>query len=223
MAEQERALTQGWSVERTTDAAGGVLRRVLELAIDGYAKVPGARTTAGKHLARTGEVDAAIEALIGQHIALAGAQGFLTNLGGIITLPISIPSNLTGLAVMQTRMIAGIAHLRGYDLSQSQVRTALLMCLLGEDGLARADESTPRRPLVVATAPVFDPKLDRLVASAVITHFTTRVTGKQAALLVTKRIPVIGGGVGAAVDSYGTRQAGQFAKKELVARRALRG
>lgn len=221
MAEQDRALTVGWSVERTTDAAGGVLRRVLELAIDGYAGVPGARTTAGRHLERVGEVDAAIEALIVQHTTLAGAQGFLTNIGGIVTLPISIPSNLAGLAVTQTRMIAGIAHLRGYDLSQPQVRTALLICLLGADGLERADAAIPRRPMVVATAPMFDPRLDRKVARTVISHFTTQVAGKQAALLITKRIPIIGGGVGAAVDGWGTRSAGQFAKQELIARRAI--
>ena len=44
-------------------AAGGALRRVLEVAIDGYSRVPGARTVAAKHLQKhAGSVDEAVVA-----------------------------------------------------------------------------------------------------------------------------------------------------------------
>ena len=32
-------------------------------------------------------------------------------------------------------MVAGIAHLRGYDLDDPRVRNAILACLLGEDAV----------------------------------------------------------------------------------------
>ena len=64
---------------------------------------------------------------------LAGAQGFVTNLGGLVTAAVAIPVNITGLALIQCRMIAGIAHLRGYDLDDPKVKNAILVCLLGED------------------------------------------------------------------------------------------
>ena len=32
-------------------------------------------------------------------------------------------------------MIAGIAHLRGYDLADPRVRNAVLVCLLGEESV----------------------------------------------------------------------------------------
>ena len=60
------------------------------------------------------------------HVRLAGAQGFVTNLGGVVTAAVAIPANITGLALIQCRMIAGIAHLRGYDLHDPRVRNAIL-------------------------------------------------------------------------------------------------
>ena len=43
-----------------------------------------------------------------------------------MTVAITIPANITGLALIQCRMIAGIAHLRGYDLDDPRVRNAIL-------------------------------------------------------------------------------------------------
>ena len=46
-----------------------------------------------------------------------------------------IPANITGLALIQCRMVAGIAHLRGYDLEDPRVRNAILVTILGEDAV----------------------------------------------------------------------------------------
>src|SRR3712207_2697105 len=148
-------------------AAGGVLRRVLELAIDGYGKLPGAKASAARQLQRNaGSVDQAIDALIEFHVRLASAQGFVTNLGGAAALPVAVPANLTGVAVVQVRMIAAIAHLRGYDLDDNRVRTALVMCLLGGEQVVKLikEGKLPTSPMAIATAPVFDPGLDARVA-----------------------------------------------------------
>src|SRR6476660_5970104 len=67
----------------------------------------------------------------------AGAQGFLTNLGGLATMAYMVPANITGLALVQSRMVAGIAHLRGYDLTDPRVRNAVLVSMLGEDAVRR--------------------------------------------------------------------------------------
>jgi hypothetical protein len=204
-------------------AAGGALKRVLELAIDGYARVPGARTVAAKHLQKHGDVDDAIDSIIAQHVRLASAQGFVTNLGGIAALPVAIPANLAGISVVQVRMVAAVAHLRGYDVGDLRVRTALVMCLLGADEVARriGAGSLPTSPMVIATAPVFDGVLDRQVADAVLSDLMSRIGGKNLALVITRRVPLLGGGVGAVVDGLATRQIGAYAKAELLRRRAL--
>jgi uncharacterized protein (DUF697 family) len=205
-------------------AAGGMLRRVLEVAIDGVGRVPSAKHVAGRALERhAGSVDAAIEAIVDSHVRLASAQGFVTNLGGLAMLPVSVPANLTGVAVVQVRMVAAIAHLRGYDLNDSRVRTALVMCLLGGEQIARSigEGKLPTSPMAVATAPMFDPDLDRQVAEEVVGDLMTRIGGKNIALMVTKRLPLIGGGIGAVVDGFATHQIGKYAKGELARRRAL--
>ena len=208
----------------TPQAAGGALRRVLEVAIDGFGKVPGAKAAAARQLDRhQGDVEAAIESLIDFHVGLASAQGFVTNLGGIATLPVAVPANLTGVAVVQVRMVAAIAHLRGYDLGDNRVRTALVMCLLGGEQVAKSIVTgrLPTSPLAVATAPVFDRQLDRQVAEEVVADLLSRVGGKNLALMMTKRVPLVGGGIGAVVDGLATRQIGRYAVSELVRRRAL--
>ena len=208
----------------TQQFAGGALRRVLELAIDGYGRLPGAKTVAAKYLQRHGgSVDEAIDNLIEAHVRLASAQGFVTNLGGIAALAIAVPANLAGVAVLQVRMVAAIAHLRGYDVNDNRVRTALVMCLLGGEEIAKriVEGKLPTSPMTVATAPVFDADLDRVVAEEVTGGLASRVGGRNMALIVTKRVPLLGGGIGAVMDGYATRQIGKYAKSELLRRRAL--
>ena len=202
-------------------AAAGVLRQILEVAIDGYQMFPGAEQIAEAKLAKTGgDPQLAIDAVIDQHIRLAGLQGFVTSIGGLVVLPVALPANLTGLAVVQARMIASIAHLRGYDLGDPRVRTAVITCMLGEDGvLDRLKKSSlVTSPLGIATAPVFDPELDRQVSGEVVGELLARISGKRVALTVTRRIPFLGGAVGAGVDGWATFRIGQYADKSLVRR-----
>jgi hypothetical protein len=97
------------------------------------------------------------------------------------------------------------------------------MCLLGGDEVAKriGNGSLPTSPMAVATAPVFDATLDRQVSEAVLADLMSRIGGKNLALVVTKRVPLLGGGVGAVVDGLATRQIGTYAKSELLPRRAL--
>ncbi|MEU4605014.1 EcsC family protein [Kribbella sp. NPDC023972] len=202
-------------------AAAGLLRQVLEIAIDGYQRFPSAEQIADAKLASSaGDAQLAIDAVIDQHIRLAGVQGFVTSIGGLITLPVAMPANLTGIAIVQARMVAAIAHLRGYDLDDPRVRTAVITCLLGEDGVTDRLKklSLPTSPLAIATAPVFDPELDRQVAGEVIAELIARISGKRMALTVTRRVPLLGGAVGAGVDGWSTYRIGQYADESLVRR-----
>ncbi|HVK45423.1 MAG TPA: EcsC family protein [Micropruina sp.] len=209
-------------VQRAPALAGGALRTILEFAIEGNGTIPGAKTAAAKSLQSRSEHEAAVDWILKQHVAYAGAQGLLTNIGGLITLPVALPANLAGLAVVQMRMIAAIAHLRGYDVDDRRVRVALTMLMLGEDEVRRRIVSgrLPTSPLVIATAPVFDPLLEQSVNERVFGDLGTKMAGKHVVLLAAKRIPFIGGGVGAATDGYLTYALGQYARREFIRRRA---
>lgn len=201
--------------------AGGALRWLLDVAIDGYGKVPGAKVSARGHLKRTKNHEAAIGALVTQHVSLAGAQGFVTNLGGVVTALVAVPANIAGTAILQCRMVAAIAHLRGYSLDDNRVRSAILMCMLGE---RRAKElisagALPSTPLAIATAPMFDGDLDYKISQFVMSDVMAVVSGKRLGVFVTKKIPLIGGGVGLAVDGWSTGSVARYARKEFVNRR----
>lgn len=202
-------------------AAVSMLRTILQLAIDGVGPLPGARQAAQRTLVNRGEVEAAIDALATEHVALAGAQGFVSNLGGLATLAVSIPANITGVAVVQVRMVAAIAHLRGYDLDDQRVRTAVLACLLSSkevDDLV-AKKTLPTSPMGIATAPVADPALEKTVAVQVVNLLMGQVAGKKLPTLVAKRIPLLGGGIGAGTDGYTTWQVGRYARRQFPTRR----
>lgn len=199
--------------------AAGFVRSVLDRAIDGVGPMLGARKAADRALrAADGDVESAVRELIDGHVKLAGAQGFATNLGGIITAAVAIPANISGLALIQCHLVAGIAHLRGYDLSNPNVRNAVLACLLGKsgvNGLVR-DRKLPATPQGLAIATAHDPGLDDRIAQTITAELIAGVGGKRMATFVGKRIPLVGGAIGGAADGYGTWQIGRYAAQELT-------
>lgn len=198
-------------------AAKGV-RQFLDKAIDGFPGFPGAREVARRHLARSRDVDQAIRDVQDQHVRLAGAQGFVANIGGVAVMAVAIPANLAGVGLLQVRMVAAIQHLRGYDINDPRVRTAALMTLLGEDDVKAAIKrgEFPGHPHDVAVAAGdADPRLLERVGSEVTQALVTRVGGKHATLAFTKRIPVLGGAVSAGVDAFSTYTIGRYASREF--------
>ncbi|MGH3331001.1 MAG: EcsC family protein [Nocardioidaceae bacterium] len=197
------------------------VHEALHRAIHGVGPLPGAAAAADKQLKeQRGDVHAAIHEVIENHVRYAGAQGFVTNIGGLVTAAVTIPTNIAGLAMLQARMVAGIAHLRGYDLADPRVRDAILACMLGEDtvkSLVRR-KKIPAPPMAIATAPVHDPHLDRVMAAEVTSELLTRVAGKKAAATVARRVPVVGGLVGAGADGISTWRIGRYADRELLPR-----
>ena len=200
----------------------GFVREALNRAIDGVGPLKPAAIAADQQLREQhGDVDKAIHEVIENNVRFAGLQGFVTNLGGMITAPVAIPTNITGMALIQCRMVAGIAHLRGHDLADPRVRNAILALLMGED---RIDElikkrKLPTTPMALATAPAHDPTLDGTIAAVVATDLITRMAGKRLATSMGRRIPIVGGLVGLGAEGYATWRIGRYADRELLPRR----
>ena len=208
------------------DLNSGFVHQTVLKAIHGVGPLPSAASMAEKQLEeQDGDVDRAVTEVIENNTGLAAGQGFLANLGGLVTVAATIPLNITGLALLQVRMIAGIAHLRGYDLEDPRVRNAILLCTLGEDtvkGLVK-QQKVPGRPMLIATAPAHDPELDKLVAAEFTSALVGRVIGKRAAGTVIRRVPLAGGVWGASADGYATWQVGRYAARELRPRGSASG
>ena len=208
-----------------TRAAPGLttsfVSEALNRAIAGVGPLPSAAAAADKQLAEQhGNVERAIHEVIENHVRYAGAQGFLTNVGGLITAAVAIPANVTGLTLVQCRMIAGIAHLRGHDLQDPRVRNAILTTLLGEESVARLvkKRKIPAPPMALATAPAHDAGLDKIISAEVGADLITRVAGKRLAVTIARRVPVVGGLVGMGADGFATWKVGRYADREILAR-----
>ncbi len=199
------------------------VREALHRAVAGIGPLPGAAAAAEAQLReQRGDVDKAIRELIENHVRYAGVEGFVTNLGGLITAAIVAPANITGLAVIQCRLVAGIAHLRGYDIDDPRVRNAVLVAILGEETVARMVKKLqlPAPPMAIATAPEHDPALDPTIANAVAADLIGQVVGKRLASTIGRRVPLVGGVVGAASDGYDTWKVGRYADREFLPRAA---
>jgi hypothetical protein len=198
--------------------AAGYVRTMLDKAIDGVGPLRSAAASADSRLVDAGgDVEDAVKALLRLHVGLAGVQGFVTNLGGIASLAVAMPANVVGVTLVQCHLVAGIAHLRGYDLEDARVRNAILACMLGEDevrDLVRTS-SFPSSPMGIATSPVHDPVLDELVSREVTTDLLARTAGRRAVTMVGRRVPLLGGVVGGGSDALMTWQIGQYAAREL--------
>ena len=211
-----------WATVAAPQLTHSFVREALHRAIHGVGPLPPAAEAAEKQLAEQhGNVDDGIHEVIENHVRYAGAQGFVTNIGGLVTATVAIPTNITGLALIQSRMVAGIAHLRGYDLADPRVRNAVLVCILGEDrvdDLVRAAK-LPAPPMALATAPAHDPDLDKVISAEVASELITKIAGKRlATTAAARRIPFVGGFVGMGADGFATWRVGRYADRELLPR-----
>ncbi|WP_231123442.1 EcsC family protein [Nocardioides sambongensis] len=214
---------------RVTTLAPGLtetfVREALLRAIHGVGPLPPAADAAEEQLREQhGDRDKAVREVIENHVFYASVEGLLTNLGGLVTATLVAPANIVGLTVIQSRMVAGIVHLRGYDLAEPRVRNAIMVSLLGEETVGKliAAGKVPAPPMALATAPAHDPQLDRVVSGVLAGELVGRVIGKRMATTVGRRVPLVGGAVGMATDGISTWQVGRYAAREFLVRPGVR-
>lgn len=191
-----------------------VLDWSYEKAVDGLPGMETAQELANKYLNRYNSTDEAIDKFIKWQQAKCATSGFLTGLGGIITLPVSIPANISSVIYVQTRMVAAIAHMRGFDLKDDQVRTLVYVALTGQaaaDILKQAGIKfgTKMSTVLIKKIPFEVIKqINKAVGFRLVTKF-----GQTGVINLGKGIPFVGGIIGGTVDAVGTSTIGKTAKK----------
>ncbi len=213
----------GKTVSRSGRIVGGVMGQLLDAGINGVGKLPSAKSAAAKAFGKHQSTERAIGSLVTTHVSLASAQGFVTNLGGFVAAAVGIPANVAAIAVIQIRLAAAIAHLRGYDVDSPRVRTALAMCLLGQDGVTRLIRrgDLPSTPLAIATAPVHDASLGLQINETVFSELLSSLGGRRAAVMFARRVPLLGGGVAGTMDGWSTKELANYAREQFPRRRPI--
>lgn len=169
-------------------------------------KREGAVAMAERYLRKNDSVDDAAMALINDHIGRCTATGFVLGLGGLVTMPVTIPANIAGVLYFQLRMIAGVAYMGGYDVYSPQVRMLTYVCLAGisiQSVLKNTGVKIGTRitKTVVAKIPA---KLTATINRSVGYRLFTKL-GSRSAFSVGKAVPVVGGIVSGSLDLVETR------------------
>jgi hypothetical protein len=201
-----------------TGTATRLVERLLDVGIDGKGPFDSAHEVAAEALrAGHGDADRALRIIARDHRRLGAAGGFITGLGGFFLMPVSLPANVLEFHLLATRLTAATAKVRGYDIDQPEIRSAILLTLVGAD----SDDLLKKAGLHVAGGRLSALAIDRLPAPAMMVlnkavgfRLLARI-GQGTFARLGRAVPVVGGALGAGIDVYMLGRIGQQAAKEF--------
>ncbi|WP_022955956.1 EcsC family protein [Perlucidibaca piscinae] len=215
----EFKLDKGASVSK--GLTEGAIMRALDFAYDkavnGVAGMDSASEIAESYMKVEGSKIDQANSLIRWQNTKAGTSGFLTGLGGIIVMPVTIPANIASVMYVQIRMIAAIAHLGGHDLKDDRVKALVYTCLTGnaakdimkDIGIVVGRKLTENAIKNVSGKTIT--AINQKVGFRLLTKF-----GEKGAVNLGKAIPLVGGIVGATFDSVTTNIIGNIARDTFI-------
>lgn len=199
-----------------------LLDACYQAALDGIPKVSSSVDTLVDEYRGKSETTAeAARRLISNQLIKCSTSGFLSGVGGALTLPVTVAAvsaNIGSVIYMQMRMVAALAQMGGYDIHSDQVQTMVYVCLTGKamsDILKSAGIKTSERlavnvikklPGSVCTA------INRRVGMRFVTKF-----GEKGVVNLGKMVPVVGGVVGGGFDFATTKMIGDNAYRMFIA------
>lgn len=198
------ALQEAEAHDGTDDAVTKLIKRLTSVGIDGVGPYPSAATVAASALEKEkGDVDAAVRRVQRWAGRGAAAGGFVTSLGGFLTMIVAIPVNVFSFYVQATRMAAAVAVLRGYDVNDERIRTAILLTLVGSnaaDILTNAGVATGSNAALQIASRGGVPRPALMVIQKAVGFRILRSVGERIFTRLGKLIPLAGGAFGAVID-----------------------
>ena len=194
-----------------------VLNWSYEKAVQGVAGLDSAYDLAEDYMKGNDSLYDQVNSLIRWQNTKAGTSGFLTGLGGIITLPIAIPANVASVMYVQIRMIAAIAHMGGHNLNDDRVKSLVFVCLTGnaaKDILKDVGIVVGKKLAENAIKNISGKNITAInqkVGFRLLTKF-----GEKGVVNLGKTIPLLGGIVGATFDSVSTNTVGNIARDTFI-------
>lgn len=173
---------------------------------------PPVEKMAQDYLSRAEDPSRAARSMINMQVVKCTTSGFLTGFGGLITLPVSVPANVSSVLYVQMRMIACTAYMAGYDLKSDQVQTLVYACLAGvtvnqllkkagvQLGEKLAVNLIKKIPGTVLT------KINQKVGFRLLTKF-----GEKGLINLGKLVPGVGAVIGGSLDLIETKTIGKRA------------
>lgn len=192
-----------------------VMDKLYNSVLNGLPTSKAADVLAEDYMKKYGnDAQKAAKSLIKNQIVKCSTTGFLTGLGGLITLPITLPADVGSCLYVQVRMIAAIAVMGGYDLKDDAVKTMVYTTLLKieignvlkqvgvKTGNKMAMSALKKLPGKVLT------RINQKLGFRFITKF-----GEKGVINLVKVVPVVGGVINSGFDGVETK---------LIANRAVK-
>jgi len=142
-----------------------------------------------------------------------GLVGAVTGLGGIITLPVTVPADLVASWQVQIFMALAIARVYGHDIKTADIKTDIYLILAGDSakealkrvGIEMGKEITKKAIEKHITQEVMK-KIWKIIPQKIITK-----AGEKSITSFIKMVPLIGAPIGFAFDYAACKAIGKVA------------
>lgn len=192
-----------------------ILDSCYDKCLNGIPKVSSnVEDMANEYLRKYGTKKLACEVMLKNQITKCATSGFITGFGGIVTMPVTVPANVTSVLYVQMRMIACVAYMAGFELNSDETQTFVYACLAGvavnelvkqasiKFGVKFANGLIKKIPGKVFT------KINQKVGFRFITKF-----GTKGIINFGKLLPGVGAVVGGGLD---------FVETKMIAKRSYK-
>ena len=194
------------------------LNWAYDKALDG--SIPGTDSSyelAENYLKGEADIVDKVNSLIRWQNTKSATTGFVSGLGGIITMPVAIPASIATVIYVQIRMVAAIAIMGEYDVKDDRVKTLVFSCLVGNaakdilkgTGVVIGSKMTTQLIKGISKETIF--AINKRVGFRLLTKF-----GEKGAINLGKMIPLVGGLIGATFDGISTNIIGNIARKTFI-------
>lgn len=199
----------------------GVIMKALnfcyEKALSGVPGLPTSYELADDYMKKSENIHGNADSLINWQIAKCATSGFVTGLGGLLTLPVAIPANLSCTFYVQLRMVTALAVMGNYDPRQDQVKALVYTCLCGsaateilKDIGVKVGMQVTKQMIQKISGTVIT-KINQAVGFRLVTKF-----GQTGLINLSKAVPIVGGIVGGTIDGIATQTIGTVSKSVFL-------
>ena len=174
-----------------------ILNNIYDSAINGRAV-----ELANEYIDRYGRTELAIDKLVSCQRRKCATTGFVTGLGGLVSIPVTLPADLYSSLVIQVNMIVAIAVIRGYDVHSEEVKTLVFLCIVG-NSIGDVLKQAGIKAVTDYTAKTIIPKLTMIVSQRIAAKVGSRLVVKASTKGLSsaaKMIPFLGGLIGGAYN-----------------------
>lgn len=186
-------------------------------SLSGMGGIDSAIELAESYLKEKGTLEQQVNSLIKWQTSKAGVSGFVTGFGGMVALPITLPTNIASVIYIQIRMISAIAYMAGHDLKDDKIKTFVYLCMIGNGAKEMLKNAG------IKAGEKFVTHLFADLSAKAIVHVNQNVGYKVLAKFseksianMTKIVPVVGGLIGGSLDIISTRAIGEIAKRMFI-------